>query len=234
MWVKSDNNPELYDLSTVAVAIFSDAPETRRQRANVLNAGALEITSSEDLETLTRQKLAIIFDQDTPPETTEGQVARFEKFIQKNPESSVRFLFLHWDQQREMSDRERFESINIDQISANDFPAIINKILYKARLPLFLRKGYHVEISDSLEQIEWVTYRPITLYTYKWAWKDGELEYVTEHLYIHEKKLYLYKPQIGQLQEIGEDGMIYVRINGSKIPATLVNLSLLKQAKNEE
>lgn len=166
------------------MAIFSDAPETLRQRANVLNAGALEITSSEDLQAFKKQKLAIILDQQTPANLLQTQVKKFEEYIRSNPESSVRFFLLHWSQDKEVPDGDRFESINIDQISANDFPAIINKILYKARLPLFLRNGYDVEIKPKLANIGGVEYRPIVIRSYNPSEIDTACEY-SEYDYIY-------------------------------------------------
>lgn len=48
----------------------------------------------------------------------------------------------------------RFRFINASKVAPYDLPSHVNRALYKSRLPLFLRKGYDIEISTELREID--------------------------------------------------------------------------------
>lgn len=83
---------------------------------------------------------------------------------------SVRFFYLKWDEPVEESTRfdylnwsmkepgieavlARFRIINATKVAPHDLPIHVNRALYKSRLPLFLRKGYDIEIATELREI---------------------------------------------------------------------------------
>jgi len=88
-------------------------------------------------------------------------------------------------------------------MSPNDFVDRLNRSLYKARLPVFLRKGFNAEICEELLEIDNIKYRKIILRSYKMAPKNAEIEYESLYLYIHNKELYEIRD--GEVTKIPED-----------------------------
>ena len=184
------------DLSTVAIINFSDAPEVGLYRGQLLAHGGVEVPcrTVEWLWKITQQKIAIIFDETTRIQTVQETTESFEVFIHANPEMSVRFFYLKWDEAIEESRRfdylnwstkepgieavlARFRIINATKVAPHDLPIHVNRALYKSRLPLFLRKGYDIEIATELREINWVEYRPITITKHLPSEMDQALDY---------------------------------------------------------
>lgn len=223
------------DLQTVSVVCFSKNEKTKCWIDALENNGInmLQDGIVQTLQDIARQKLAVILDQDTPEEKVEDIIQKYEALCDKDPLMSLRFFYLKWD--REISNRnDRLRIIDLMDIAPNELPARFNRALFKARLPVFLRTHYDIEISDTLEEIDGVQYRPIILRSYK---KEGEkkvLEYATENLYIHNKCLYSFTSTTQKMTEIKENMRVFVQKYGSNIPAQLVELILLKNETEEE
>jgi hypothetical protein len=88
-----------------------------------------------------------------PNEQIEELISASDRFIDKNPDMSLRIFYLKWSQNISVSSGPRFRIIDAKKIAAYDLPIHINRSLYKARLPYFLRKGYDIEIASELLDI---------------------------------------------------------------------------------
>lgn len=127
---------------------------------------------------------------------------------------SVRYFILADEGDTEIPDHHRVRFIPFMNMAPNDFVDRLNRSLYKARLPWFLRKSYNVEICEKLLELENIRYRKIILRTFKTTWKKEEIEYESLYLYIHNKELYEIRD--GKVKKIPEDGFVIIR-PGSQI-----------------
>ena len=127
---------------------------------------------------------------------------------------SVRYFILADEGDTKIPDHHRVRLISFMNMAPNDFVDRLNRSLYKARLPWFLRKSYNVEICEGLLELESVRYRKIILRTFKTTWKKEEIEYESLYLYIHNKELYEIRD--GKVKKIPEDGFVIIR-PGSQI-----------------
>lgn len=235
------SNPETSDLQTVSVVITSHNPATKIWM-NALRKNGAEMLDDKDVQSLwqiSRQKVAVILDQDVPKDRITEIIQKYEQICQQNPFVSLRFFGLQWD--KEIShENDRLRIINIeDDIWPSALPPRINRALFKARLPDFLRKHYSVDISDKLEEINGITYRPVTIRSFIKTWeRKWEIDYETENLYIHEKCLYSYifsaEKNKFEMVKITEEDRVLIKKYDSKIPASLSDLSMLKDETEEE
>jgi hypothetical protein len=216
------------DLSTVAIINFSHAPEVELYRRELSRHGGVEVgtPSVEGLRDIIQQKIAIIFDQETEIQTIQTTIEFFEKFIYENPEISVRFFYLKWDEAVEDSRRfdylnwsmkdpgieavlARFRIIDVTKIAPYDLPTRMNRALYKSRLPFFLRKGYDVEITHKLTKVDGENYRHITMKKHLQSELESAAEYSdkTHYVFMKEKKVQkMYRvTEEGRLEECDWD-----------------------------
>jgi len=157
------------DLQTVNVVSFSKNPKAELYIDALQENGAemLEDRNIHSLQDITRQKLAVILDQDMSEERMTEIMEKYEKMCEQDPLMSLRFFCLKWDKEiSNTNDRLRIIDIKNTVLPAA-FPVRMNRDLFKARLPAFLRKNYNVEISDVLEPIGEVHYRPIVIRKYE-------------------------------------------------------------------
>lgn len=99
--------------------------------------------------------------------------------------------------------------INAKKIAADDFPIHINRSLYKARLPYFLRKGYDIEISHKLSTIDGENYRHITMKKHLHSELESAAEYSdkTQYVFVSDKRVQkMYRvTEEGRLEECDWD-----------------------------
>lgn len=127
---------------------------------------------------------------------------------------SVRYFILADQSDAEIPEHHRARLVLFKNMSPNDFVDRLNRSLYKARLPVFLRKGFNAEICEELLEIDDIKYRKIILRSYKMAPKNAEIEYESLYLYIHNKELYEIRD--GEVTKISEDWFVMVR-HGNQI-----------------
>lgn len=129
---------------------------------------------------------------------------------------SVRYFMLADENDTEIPEHHRARIVSFMNMAPNDFVNRLNRSLYKARLPWFLRKSYNVEICEELLELEGVRYRKIILRSFKTTWKKQEIEYESLYLYIHNKELY--QIQGGIVVKIPEGDFVMIR-PGNQIQA---------------
>lgn len=223
------------DLQTVNVVSFSNNNVAQLWIDALRKNGAemLEDSAVQSLQDITRQKLAVILDQDIPDECIETIISKYESLYLSDATRSLRFFVCIWDKTIS-NETDRLRIVDITNMAPNAFPARVNRALFKSRLPAFLRKYYEVDIADTLEEINGIQYRPITIQGYKKTWEIKILEYITEWLYIHDKWLYSYHPATQKMREIQENERVFVTKNGSRISAQMIDLVNLKDETEEE
>lgn len=224
------------DLQTVSIVCLSKWSETRLWVDALKNNGAemLEDEAIQSLQDITRQKLAVIFDQKITDLEKYRIIQKYESLHEKDVVRSLRFFECIWSKETS-ADHDRLRIINLMNIAPDTLPAHVNRALFKSRLPAFLRKHYDVDISDVLEEIEWIHYRPITVRAYKKNQETREIDYETNHLYIHDKRLYIQISEASNtLVRVSEGDKVWIQKYGSKIKPQLAHLTLLKNETEEE
>jgi hypothetical protein len=164
------------NLQTVSIVCTSNNPMTQLWIDALKENGAemLEDTEIQTLQDITRQKLAVIFDQEIDEVEKEKIIQKYELLFMKNDIRSLRFFEFIWNKNTSHN-HDRLRTINLMKTAPSTLSTCINHELYKSRLPIFLRKNYHVEISDTLEEISGIQYRPITIRSYKMSGRKNSV-----------------------------------------------------------
>lgn len=183
----------------------------------------------------TAQKIAVIIGQSS--DNNIQRVIDFCENLFSDTTLSVRY-FLMWDDSQETSIKhDRIRLIRYMSLAPNDFVEKVNRSLYKARLPLFLRTGYNVEICEELVEIQSVKYRKIILRSFKMAGWKQDVEYQSLHLFIHNKELYELTGET--IEKIPETGSVKIRlwkhieVEDSRFDATM-SLDVFKNTDADE
>lgn len=205
MWEKVHHESNIRDLSTVAIVDFSSAPEISLHSQSLITHKGV-IVPTTDIETIsgmTQQKIAVIVDQSMWNHDLEKLITLSDSFIEENPDMSLRIFYLRWSHAIPAISWWRLRVIDANKVAPYDLPIHINRSLYKARLPYFLRQGYDIEISHDLQNINGENYRPITIKKHLQSEIDSAADYSDTTHYIFAKD-----NRIQRMYQVTENGRL--------------------------
>lgn len=227
--------PHKDKLKWVHVITVDTAPHMQPWIDAITDAGA-KIEKSDEvvagLRDQTSQKIAIIIGT-SDDRVIQENIERYETIF-ADPTLSVRYFLFMSDGAVTHVEHDRLRAIPYMAFSPHDCIERISRSLYKARLPVKLRKWFDVEITEEVAEIEQIRYRKVIFRTYNDENKN-DLKYETTDLYIHNKELYEMKWELMIKLSIDEcnDPLVHVQCGRMSGYINLLSQFMDKKALDE-